>query len=58
MIALAYCLEGVSKATGQEGGNQTEYMVSSSCGDRDENSGRSRGLAFSGQNTRQRELER
>lgn len=58
MIALVYFLEGVSKATGQEEGNQTAYMVSPGCGDRDENSGRSRGLAFSGQNTRERELER
>lgn len=56
MIVLVYFLEGVFKATGQEEGNQTEYTVSPGCGDRDENSERSRGLAFSEQNTREREL--
>lgn len=54
MIASVYCLEGVSKATVQEGGTQTECMVSPSCGDRVGNSGRPRWLEFSGQDTRQK----
>ena len=46
MMASVYCLEGIPKVTVQRGVIETECMISPSCEDSAENSGRTRHLEF------------